>query len=93
MIDFAKTLGKADDPALYTRQLECIKEIFSNKYIANDGLMDPNLQNVYVLDFPSAVRRETVKEQLAAYIYARGNHLNTGLSLIFSKREKNVVLD
>ncbi len=82
MIDIAKTLGKTDDVTLYTQQLQCIKEAFSNKYIAKDGMMEPDLQGVYVLaldlDLPSADKKEAVKGQLVANIHAGGNHLNTG---------------
>jgi len=78
----AEVLGYSDDSALYSAQLNRIKEAFNREFVTPGGRLSSNTQTAYALalqfDLLPEEKRAQAADRLARDIESFGDHLTTG---------------
>ncbi|SDM66397.1 alpha-L-rhamnosidase [Actinomyces ruminicola] len=88
LAEVAEVLGRDDDAAAYRERWEAVRAAVAAEYIGADGIMEPDLQGMYVLalafdivaagDPDGGARRRAVADRLVRLVRQAGDHLDTG---------------
>ena len=84
----AEALGKKEDAAYYQDLYEKIREAFIEEYVSAEGLIEPDLQGIYVIALKNGLVTDELRPKMVLHlcelIEKNGNCLDTGfLSVLF----------
>lgn len=84
----AEALGKKEDAAYYQELYEKIREAFIEEYVSAEGLIEPDLQGIYVIALKNGLVTDELRPKMVLHlcelIEKNGNCLDTGfLSVLF----------